>query len=92
METSSIYKIYNKLERPFLESSPKRRILLAVTVVLLLGSVLMFFTKSVVVKMLPFDNKNEFQVVIDMPEEQLWNELRQLLKKLHNIFRPSLKW
>ena len=68
METSSIYKIYNKLERPFLESSIKRRVLLAVTVVLLLGSVLMFFTKSVVVKMLPFDNKNEFQVVIDMPE------------------------
>jgi len=68
METSLIYKIYNKLERPFLENSLKRRILLAVTVVLLFGSVLMFFTKSVVVKMLPFDNKNEFQVVIDMPE------------------------
>ena len=28
----------------------------------------MFFTKSVAVKMLPFDNKNEFQVVVDMPE------------------------
>jgi multidrug efflux pump subunit AcrB len=28
----------------------------------------MFFTQSVVVKMLPFDNKNEFQVVIDLPE------------------------
>jgi multidrug efflux pump subunit AcrB len=68
METSWIYKIYNKLERPLLESNSKRKILLAVTVVLLFGSVLMFFTKSVVVKMLPFDNKNEFQVVIDMPE------------------------
>ena len=68
METSWIYKMYNKIERPFLDSSPKRRWLLAVTVVLLFGSVLMFFTKSVIVKMLPFDNKNEFQVVIDMPE------------------------
>ena len=29
---------------------------------------LMFFTKTVAVKMLPFDNKNEFQIVIDMPE------------------------
>ena len=28
----------------------------------------MFLTKSVAVKMLPFDNKNEFQVIIDMPE------------------------
>ncbi|WP_395048531.1 efflux RND transporter permease subunit [Flavobacterium sp.] len=68
METSWVYKIYNKLERPLLDSSSKRRILLLVTVVLLIGSVTMFFTKSVVVKMLPFDNKNEFQVVIDMPE------------------------
>jgi multidrug efflux pump subunit AcrB len=68
METSWVYKIYNKLERPLLDSSSKRKILLIITVVLLIGSVTMFFTKSVVVKMLPFDNKNEFQVVIDMPE------------------------
>jgi multidrug efflux pump subunit AcrB len=68
METSWVYKIYNKLERPLLESSSKRRILLIVTVILLAGSVTMFFTKSVLVKMLPFDNKNEFQIVIDMPE------------------------
>lgn len=68
LETSLIYKIYNKLERPLLQSSKKRRFLVGITVLLLLGSVIMFFTKSVVVKMLPFDNKNEFQVVIDMPE------------------------
>lgn len=42
--------------------------MLGATVFLLIGSVAMFFTKSVAVKMLPFDNKNEFQVVIDMPE------------------------
>ena len=68
LETSRIYKIYNKLERPFLDSSKKRMVMLGITTVLLIGSVLMFFTKSVAVKMLPFDNKNEFQVVIDMPE------------------------
>ena len=68
LETNWIYKLYNKLERPLLDSSKKRRLLVGFTVVLLVGSVVMFFTKSVVVKMLPFDNKNEFQVVIDMPE------------------------
>ncbi len=68
LETSRIYKLYNKLERPFLESSKKRMVMLGITSILLIGSVLMFFTKSVAVKMLPFDNKNEFQVVIDMPE------------------------
>jgi multidrug efflux pump subunit AcrB len=68
LETSWIYRIYNKIEAPFLNHKKKRNTLFAITLVLLLGSMLMFFTKSVVVKMLPFDNKNEFQVVIDMPE------------------------
>jgi len=68
LETTWIYRMYNKLERPFLESSIKRRVILGITVLLLFGSVAMFFTQSVLVKMLPFDNKNEFQVVIDMPE------------------------
>ena len=68
LETSWIYKIYKKVEQPLLDNSKKRNLMFVVTIVLLLGSVLMFFTKSVAVKMLPFDNKNEFQVVIDMPE------------------------
>jgi len=68
LESSKIYKIYKKIEQPFLDSPKKRNIMFIITGVLLLGSVMMFFTKSVAVKMLPFDNKNEFQVVIDMPE------------------------
>lgn len=67
-ETSRIYKFYDKFEKPLLDSPKKRWLILGFTVVLLLGSVAMFLTKSVAVKMLPFDNKNEFQVVVDMPE------------------------
>ena len=67
-ETGFIYKFYKKIEQPLLDSSKKRWGFIAITVVLLLGSMLMFFTKTVAVKMLPFDNKNEFQIVIDMPE------------------------
>ena len=68
LETSWIYKLYKKTERPLLDKPVRRNIMLVATVVLLIGSIMMFFTKSVAVKMLPFDNKNEFQVVIDMPE------------------------
>ncbi|MCL9809806.1 efflux RND transporter permease subunit [Flavobacterium luminosum] len=68
LETSWIYRIYKRFEQPMLDSSKKRWAMLGITGILLLGSILMFFTKSVAVKMLPFDNKNEFQVVIDMPE------------------------
>lgn len=51
-----------------LESRWKRWTFIVGTVAVLLGSLTFFYTKWVAVKMLPFDNKNEFQVVIDMPE------------------------
>ena len=68
LETNWIYRFYQKFEQPLLDSRVKRGVFLGVTIVLLLGSMAMFFTKSVAVKMLPFDNKNEFQVVVDLPE------------------------
>jgi len=68
LEETFIYRIYERFEKPLLENKKTRWIFLGITFILLLASVAMFFTKSVAVKMLPFDNKNEFQVVIDMPE------------------------
>ena len=38
-------------------------------VVLLVAATSLFFTRAVVVKMLPFDDKNEIQIVVDMPED-----------------------
>ena len=68
LEETFIYRMYNKFESPLIENKKRRWLFLGITFLLLLGSIGMFFTKSVAVKMLPFDNKNEFQVVIDMPE------------------------
>lgn len=68
LENSRIYKIYRSFIRPLLESRLKRWAFILSIVVILLGSMMLFYTKSVALKMLPFDNKNEFQVVIDMPE------------------------
>ena len=68
LEETRIYKIYRSFIRPLLESRWKRWAFILSIVVILLGSMMLFYTKSVALKMLPFDNKNEFQVVIDMPE------------------------
>lgn len=68
LEESGIYKLYKSFIHPLLETRWKRWTFIVSTVVVLLASMLMFYTKTVAVKMLPFDNKNEFQVVIDMPE------------------------
>ncbi|MEI6086871.1 MAG: efflux RND transporter permease subunit [Bacteroidota bacterium] len=68
LESTGIYKIYKAFIQPLLESRGKRWAFIISIVVILLASMMLFYTKSVAVKMLPFDNKNEFQVVIDMPE------------------------
>ncbi len=44
-----------------------RRLLLVVVLVLIALSVSLAGVKLVVLKMLPFDNKSEFQVIVDMP-------------------------
>jgi multidrug efflux pump subunit AcrB len=68
LEESRIYKLYKSFINPLLETRWKRWAFILGTVAILLGSASFFYTKWVAVKMLPFDNKNEFQVVIDMPE------------------------
>lgn len=68
LEETRIYKIYRSFIQPLLETRWKRWTFILSIVVILFASLSMFYTKAVAVKMLPFDNKNEFQVVIDMPE------------------------
>ncbi|HJV19708.1 MAG TPA: efflux RND transporter permease subunit [Sediminibacterium sp.] len=68
LEETGIYKIYYRIIRPMLETRWKRWAFIMGTVIVLLASTLLITSKLVAVKMLPFDNKNEFQVVIDMPE------------------------
>ncbi len=82
LEESWIYKMYYATMKPLLESSTKRWIFIAGVVVLLLGSVTLFYFKLVAVKMLPFDNKNEFQVVIDMPEGTTLERTAAVTKEL----------
>jgi len=68
LEDSLIYRWYAKFMVPLLHSTRKRWIFMLSVVVLLLASLSLFYFEMVAVKMLPFDNKNEFSVVIDMPE------------------------
>ncbi len=68
IEDTPIYKIYGAIIRPMLESKMKRWGFIMSVVILLIASTFLVKFKLVAVKMLPFDNKNEFQVVIDMPE------------------------
>jgi multidrug efflux pump subunit AcrB len=61
-------RFYARLMAPLLERGRLRLGVYGATVVLLLGSVGLVAVRAVQVKMLPFDNKSEFQVIADLPE------------------------
>jgi multidrug efflux pump subunit AcrB len=68
LRETRLYRLYNRILSPFMEKK-YRMILLAVTAVLLfLGAFLFIPTQEVIMKMLPFDNKDDLEVVIDMPK------------------------
>ena len=61
-------KLYRRIMNPLLESASRRWIFLGSVVVMLLLACSLVAFKLVKVKMLPFDNKSEFQVIVDMPD------------------------
>lgn len=63
-----IFRWYRGVTMPLLRSRKKRWGFMLGLTLILFATMSMFATKSVTVKMLPSDNKNEFQVIIDMPE------------------------
>lgn len=61
-------RFYRRLMNPLIRDWWRRWVFFAVVVLLLLGAVAFVPMKWVQVKMLPFDNKSEFQVIVDMPD------------------------
>jgi multidrug efflux pump subunit AcrB len=62
-----VQRLFNGVLGPLLESSRKRWAMLGGVLAMLMLSVGLVPLQAVVLKMLPFDNKSEFQVVLDMP-------------------------
>ncbi len=67
-QTKWLRKIYDHTLVPLIENRMKGWVFALVTVVIFFLSLAMFQTKAVTVKMLPSDNKTEFNVVVNMPE------------------------
>ncbi|WP_456379352.1 efflux RND transporter permease subunit [Thiolapillus sp.] len=71
MTEGGLDRFFGAIMRPFLHEKTGRRNrwLLLLSMLLLIGASVSLVTgKLVIMKMLPFDNKSEFQVVLDMPE------------------------
>src|ERR1035437_1384201 len=61
-------RMYRGLMTPLIASAKRRYVFLAALVVLLLVSMTLVGIGWGKVKMLPFDNKSEFQIILNMPE------------------------
>ncbi|MEI8169428.1 MAG: efflux RND transporter permease subunit [Rhodoferax sp.] len=62
-----LQNLFARVLTPFLDSARKRWLLLGGILVALMLSIGLTLVQWVVMKMLPFDNKSEFQVVVEMP-------------------------
>lgn len=75
-------RIYRRVLSPLLDHPILAYAFLGVVGLLLAGSTLLFYTHDVVVKMLPFDNKSEIQLIIDMPEGTTLEETARVTQAL----------
>ncbi len=75
-------RVYRRVVSPLLAHSLLAFAFFGIVVLLLLGSAALFYTRHVVVKMLPFDNKSELQLVVDMPEGTTLEETARVTQAL----------
>ena len=80
-------RIYHKIMDPLLAHAGWRLIFFAVIVLMLLGTCSMFYFGQVKVKMLPFDNKSEFQVILDMPEGSTLEKTAQVALEMGQVIK-----
>ncbi len=94
-DTNKLHGFFSRIMSPFLDDKKggKRRVTLfaVITLLIVLSASLAAF-KLVVLKMLPFDNKSEFQVILDMPEgtsleqtSRVLNEMSEYLGKVDEV-------
>jgi multidrug efflux pump subunit AcrB len=77
-----VTRLYRRVMGAILHHAPLRWGFLGGVVFLLLGSCSLFYFEFVKVKMLPFDNKSEFQVIVDMPNGTTLEETARVAGEL----------
>ncbi len=85
LDDNRLDRVFLRVMTPFLAGRRGRimRWLLLGAIMLLIGaSLLLVVNQQVVLKMLPFDNKSEFQVVLDMPEGTSLEQTARVLTEM----------
>lgn len=79
---TATYRVYARIMKPLVQSKSRTWALVAVIGVMFAGSIALALTGLVPLKMLPFDNKNEFQIVVDTPESYTLERTDAVVREL----------
>ncbi|MCG8683999.1 MAG: efflux RND transporter permease subunit [Desulfobacterales bacterium] len=80
-------KTYRALLEPFLCKRYMRYILVVIILLMLAGSCALALFRLVPLKLLPFDNKNEFQIVIDLPEGTALEQTDRVVREFETYLK-----
>lgn len=88
-QPSFLASMYRRIVGPLLDSRQKAIRLLLIILGLFVLSLLLAGTGLVPLKTLPFDNKNEFQIVVDMPAPSSLEKTAAVVQELENYLRTQ---
>ena len=96
VEQTKTYQFFHRLMMPFIsgDKAPRNRWgLMFATMFLIMAAASLPVFKAVVMKMLPFDNKSELQIIVDMHEGTTLEQTLRVLDELsdHVITLPEVK-
>jgi multidrug efflux pump subunit AcrB len=86
-EESWTTRLYRRAMTPLIRNPWWRYGFLLMVILLLLGAMSLVAVQYVRVKMLPFDNKSEFQVIIDTPVGSTLEQTAALTREIGNVIR-----
>ena len=82
-------RLYHRAMDPLLASAVSRALFFTTIILLLLGGFAMVYFGLVKVKMLPFDNKSEFQVILNMPEGSTLEQTSRVALEMAAVVRKD---
>ncbi len=81
-ESGWTVRLYHRMMDPLIARPLWRWAFFGLVAVLFAGAVGLVYAGGVRVKMLPFDNKSEFQVIVDMPEGSTLEETARVVREI----------
>ncbi len=82
-------RLYRRLMTPLIGHTLRSLLFLTLISLMLAGAVGMLFTQSVKVKMLPYDNKSELQIILDMDEGTTLEHTAQVARAIAAVVRQE---